>query len=342
MLIGTRHLQVVRAIAEAGSLTRAAARLGVSQPSLTSQLQRIEKRVGGLLFVRARQGAVPTPLGELILAKARQVLPAMEELGHETTRYTAQGEEHRRIRYGAVPGPLMAGILHRLDAHQRGEVTLRTEPSSTVLVNLVAGRHLELASILDFEDAPVRIGPELKRHVVAVEPAFLLVPAGGPLAQETEVELSDLADVTWVLPPLDDNGLRGYVSRICAVAGFTPRVAHETEASGARDLISEGQGVGLGQATFRETAGIALRPLAGTPLTIRHSLVWHRAGPFTELAALTVQLAADTYLAAVDRSPTYLRWLARHPDFDTVADLRSGNRRIPHHDDPRHVRPTEQ
>jgi DNA-binding transcriptional LysR family regulator len=322
MVIDTRHLRVVSAVAEAGSVTKAAAILGVSQPSLTSQLQRIENRLGGTLFVRGRTGAVPTPLGECVLAKARQVLPAMEALGHETLRYTAQGEERRRIRYGAVPGPLMTGTLRRLNERNVGEVTLRTESSSATLANLLGHRHLEFASVIDYEDQPLRPGPELESRVVAVEPAMVLLPESSPLAGAQEVELTALADATWVLPPLDDNGLRACLTRLCARAGFTPRIAHETEASGARDLISEGHAVGLGQATFRDTAGVAIRGLAGARLDIRHSMLWRRGEQSPGLIEDVLGFATAAYAEAVGRSPAYLRWLARHPEFTGVTPLR--------------------
>ncbi|MEU6735271.1 LysR family transcriptional regulator [Streptomyces physcomitrii] len=321
MVLETRHLQVVRAVAEAGSVTRAAALLGVSQPSLTGQLQRIENRLGGLLFVRDRRGAVPTPLGEFVLAKARQVLPAMEALHHESLRYNAQGEEQRRIRYGAVPGPLMAGTLRRLGEQSPGEVTLRTETSSAMLVQLIAHQALEFASVLDHVERPLRLGAEIGSRVIAVEPAMALLPESHPLARRPEVEIAQLADATWVVPPMDDNGLRECLLRLCAEAGFTPRIAHETEATGARDLISEGHGVGLGQATFRDTAGIAVRGLARTPLSIRHILIWRRGVPGPALVEEVAAHAAAAYTAAVARSPAYLNWLERHPGYPAGADL---------------------
>lgn len=322
MTLEMRHLQVIRAIAEAGSLTKAAASLGVSQPSLTSQLQRLENRLGGRLFLRDRQGAVPTPLGELVLSKARQVLPTMEDLEHETARFTAEGEK-RRLRYGSVPGPLMAGPLQRLNECDGDHVTLRTESSSRLLADLVSQRHLEFASILDYPEQPLRLGPELRRHVVAVEPAFALVPTRSTLADQAEVELSALADAAWVMPPLPDNGLRACVAGLSARAGFTPRVVHETDASGARDLISEGGCVGIGQATFRATADIAIRPLVGCPLTIRHSLVWLARRQPAEVVRQVMSVAVDAYVAAVARSPAYLDWLDGHPDF-RADRLRSG------------------
>jgi DNA-binding transcriptional LysR family regulator len=78
MDIELRHLRVVCAIADTGSVTKAAALLGLAQPALTTQLQRIERTLGGTLFERDRRGARPTALGELVLARARVLIPAVK------------------------------------------------------------------------------------------------------------------------------------------------------------------------------------------------------------------------------------------------------------------------
>lgn len=61
MNLELRHLRVVCAIAETGSVTKAASTLGLAQPALTAQLQRIERTLGGPLFERDRRGPVPPP-----------------------------------------------------------------------------------------------------------------------------------------------------------------------------------------------------------------------------------------------------------------------------------------
>src|ERR1051325_9428100 len=86
MNLELRHLKVVCAIAETGSVTKAASQLGLAQPALTAQLQRIERTLGGPLFERDRRGARPTALGELVLARARVLLPAMKGLQDEAAR----------------------------------------------------------------------------------------------------------------------------------------------------------------------------------------------------------------------------------------------------------------
>ncbi|MEO6088901.1 MAG: LysR family transcriptional regulator, partial [Umezawaea sp.] len=58
-----RHLRAVCAIAEEGSVTKAATRLGLTQPAMSAQLRTVERILGGLLFERTPNGSVPTDLG---------------------------------------------------------------------------------------------------------------------------------------------------------------------------------------------------------------------------------------------------------------------------------------
>src|SRR5947207_6505720 len=111
MELELRHLRVVCAVAESGSVTKAAARLGLAQPALTTQLQRIERTLGGPLFERDRRGARPTPLGELVLARAKVLLPAVDDLRTEAVRLASTKEQSSVYRIGSMGNSLMAGLV---------------------------------------------------------------------------------------------------------------------------------------------------------------------------------------------------------------------------------------
>jgi LysR family transcriptional regulator for metE and metH len=78
-LLDTRHLVLVQAIAEEGSVTRAALRLHISQPALSHALAEVESRLGAQLFARSR-GMTPTSAGERVLATAARVLEELDVL----------------------------------------------------------------------------------------------------------------------------------------------------------------------------------------------------------------------------------------------------------------------
>ncbi|MFI1968690.1 hypothetical protein BLA24_11660 [Streptomyces cinnamoneus] len=315
MDLEVRHLKVVCAIADAGSITKAAAALGASQPTLTAQLRRIERLLGGALFVRSRKGASPTALGEFVLARARSVLPSIESIQRESALHTGSTQARRPLRYVATPGPLAVGLVRELQELFPGALpTLRTEANMSTAAGLVASGQQDLAAVVEYVRSFAPGLPSgLRSATVAVEPVFVLLPATHPLAGRAAVGLAELADVEWTLPASLGNGLFESFSAACAEAGFTATVRHEAEAAAARELIADGQAVGLGQATFRGTPGVVPRPLEGMPLRVRHLLLWHGEGALAAHAPAVAARAERVYAAAVRRSPHYLDWLADHP-----------------------------
>ncbi|MYS53332.1 LysR family transcriptional regulator, partial [Streptomyces sp. SID6013] len=97
MELEVRHLRALCAIADAGSLHRAARQLGVAQPTLSTQLARIEQALGGPLFVRERTGCRPTPLGRTVLGRARPLLADMSTLVREARAAAAGGDSRLRV-----------------------------------------------------------------------------------------------------------------------------------------------------------------------------------------------------------------------------------------------------
>lgn len=313
MDLEVRHLRVIRAVADEGSLTRAAAALGLSQPSLTAQLQRIERMLGGTLFVRHRTGASPTALGELVVAKARELLPQLDSVQQEVLSHLGFSDGRLSLRYVANPGPLMVRLLDPLRTLFPGaDAKLRTEADVATVLDLVAARQQDLGALVEYEGNPRPPRREVEQHVVAVEPAFVLLPEGHPAARRPMLRLDELAGAVWVLPPSHGSGLHDAFTAACTDAGFTALVQHEAEAAAARELIVAGAAIGLGQATFRSTPGIVPRPLRGTPLRLRHSLVWHRDSALAAYGAALVQRAEGAYAEAIGNNPQYAAWLSDH------------------------------
>jgi len=87
------------------------------------------------------------------------------------------------------------------------------------------------------------------------------------------------------------------------------RLGGRTILNGLSGVLS-GQAIGLGQATFRVTPGVAVRPIVGDPLWASQVLVWQKYGPLAELAPMLIRAAKQVYQAAVDRSPALLAWRA--------------------------------
>jgi DNA-binding transcriptional LysR family regulator len=78
--IPTEIMRSVVGISEAGSITKAAKLLGLSQPAISSQIKRIEHAVGGSIFQKSANGSSTTELGKLVLIQAKKILEANDQL----------------------------------------------------------------------------------------------------------------------------------------------------------------------------------------------------------------------------------------------------------------------
>lgn len=307
-----RHLRAIRTIAEAGSLTRAAATLGLAQPALSAQLKRIESALGGRLFERGRYGVRTTALGDFVLERARILLPAVGQLQREAVRLTQDGEQAPSFRLGGTHGPLLGAIVDRLAAAYPGvQVTTRISWSDREIAASVADGRLTYAlSGTCGESTPPQ--PErLAWRQFAVDPIFVMLSAEHPLATRPEVDLADLADEAWAVVP-GDGCFGECFTAACARAGFRPGPLYETDIASCVYLAQVGRAVGLCRATLPTPPGMVTRGLVGTPLTWRHLIGWDPYGPAAQAAPDVVAHAYAAHTDAVARSESYTAWLAAH------------------------------
>ncbi|WP_415952353.1 LysR substrate-binding domain-containing protein [Streptomyces sp. KLOTTS4A1] len=313
MELELRHLRTVRAIAEAGSLTKAATALGLAQPALSAQLKRIERALGGELFRRGRHGVRATALGELVLERTRIVLPAVTELQEEAVRFARRTRAAAVVRLGGTHGPLLGALLDRLaDALPELRVETRTSWSERGLAELVDEGRLDFALAGTCGSAAPPGAERLAWREVAMDPVFVMMRETHPLAVRREVELVDLAMEAWACVP-GDGCFGDCFTACCATAGFTPRRIYETDVSSLVHLVQVGRAVGLCRATFPSTPGIVSRPLRGTPLAWRHLLGWHPLSQEADLARMLLAQARMGHAAVAARSDSYTEWLAEHP-----------------------------
>ncbi|WP_149183638.1 LysR family transcriptional regulator [Streptomyces sp. TRM49041] len=314
MDLEVRHLRVVCAIAEAGSLTRAATLLGMTQPGLSAQLRRIESMLGGVLFHRRQEGAVATPFGELVLDRARSVLPGIDGLIADAARTARRMSACHRVRIGSVGAPLLGQLVLAVKAVlPNAQVTTRCQHSPVTLLDELVADRLEAAVLGDHPDQrlPHRDGVVL--HPLATEPVFALLPAAHPLAEREEVPLAALLDEDWAVPRPDGDRTREYWSSVCAAGERHPFSPYEAEGRPLIELVRAGLAVSLCQATFIEVPGTAVRPLTGNPLWYRHVLAWHADGPLAPHSDDILRRASTGHQDTCAAAPAYARWRARHP-----------------------------
>lgn len=304
-----RHLRAVCAIADAGSLSQGAARLGISQPSLTTLLQRVERMVGGQLFARSRAGVTPTELGEDLLRRARLLLAELDAIGAELG--SGSGGP---VRFGTVHMECVATLFDRLDAALPGiEVSMQVDPSSTALARSLALGHLDAAVLAIAEDQDIPLAKEIgQRILVPWVPVYVALSAEHPLADAAEVPLAALAKEAWISPPGAEDGSLAALRAASRQAGFSPRIRFEVPSGGGKTLVAAGRAVQLVEPTSQGGPGVAVRPLAGEPLRMRLVLAWRRQRVSWEQANRIYAEVSDTYAEQALSSPVFRTWWLEH------------------------------
>lgn len=307
-----RHLRVLCAIADTGSVRKAARQLGMSQPSLTTQLHRIERTVGGPLFTREQTGSRPTPLGHSVLSRARPIIGEMAALV-AAARQDASGGPRRRLRIGSVGSRATASWLRRV--HNRlpeTDTTIQIDVSAIALLRMVAADQLDVAFVHESEGFPLRVpaGAE-HRELIAREPQFVALADRHPAAGRPVVRLADLAGDAWMVDPTADHEYAA-LRRVLTGAGLDPRVVQVRDNATAAELVASGEAVRLCQPTSPPGPGTVLRPVHGDPFAVRLLLAWRpRAMSPRALDALHADLRT-AYIELARVNPAYLAWLLQH------------------------------
>ncbi|MFB7663198.1 LysR family transcriptional regulator [Kitasatospora sp. NPDC056138] len=312
MELDVRHLRVVCAIADTGSVRKAALQLGMTQPSLTTQLHRIERTIGGALFTREQTGSRPTALGHSVVSRARPILTEMAALV-TAARQEAAGGERRRLRIGSVGSRAVAGWLRRVrDRCAETDPTIHIDISAIALLRMVAADQLDIAFVHESEGFPLHVPAGAEHRVlVAREPQFVALSDGHPAAARSVVHLADLAHDTWMVDPTADHEYAA-MRRVFSEAGLDPRVVQVRDHATATELIASGEAVRPCQPTAVVGPGTAVRPVHGDPLAVRLLLIWRsRALSAGTLDALYADLRS-AYVDLARVNPAYFSWLLRH------------------------------
>ncbi len=279
--VSLRQLRYFVAVAEELHFGRAAARLHVTQPPLSKQIQLLERRIGVRLLDRNRRRVLLTPEGEQFLGEARAVLERLER-GVERVRLMAAGErgELRLGFVGSSAVDLVPALTRRFhEAHPRVRLTLR-EMTTVDALDALAADELDAALV---REPPERAG--IVTRVIRDEPFVVALPEGHPLASRKSLRLSELGGIPLVLHPRElSPKFADHLLALCSAAGFTPHVAQEAVHLHTHlSLVAAGVGASLLPRVVEGLPwpGVRLVPLGEADQTTRTCLAWWaaREGP---------------------------------------------------------------
>ncbi len=260
-----RHLRYFVAVAEELHFTRAAARLNIAQPPLSQQIRALEQQLGVQLFERARRSVRLTDAGHALLERARELLAATQALPQHLQRI-ARGEVGQlRIGFSSTL-PLTKVLRDVVAEHRRTHADvalhLREMHSQLQFEHLRRG-DLDVGLVRYNEGAPEGVRLTLLRR----DPLRLVVPAPHRFARRKSVTIVECRDEAFIGFPGDaGTGTGPLLKRLCAQAGFEPRIAQEArEATTQIGLVAAGLGIAVLPAPLEAVRieGVHYVPLEG-------------------------------------------------------------------------------
>jgi LysR family transcriptional regulator, regulator for metE and metH len=238
MNLEIRHLKLVTAIAETGSVTRAGNRLHLTQSALSHQLRDAEEQLGVPLFERKNSKMVPTTAGERLLQAARTVLCELERAETEIQKDVT--EVKGLIRLSTQCHTVYHWLPPRLILFQEQfpevEVQLVIEATNNPFEALLEGR-LDLAIV----NEPIR-NRRIRYLPLFEDEAVIAVPPGHPMARKSWATPEDFATENILLyPPKEESTL---LTKILEPAGVRPKKIQEVSLTEAIiEMIIGGLGI---------------------------------------------------------------------------------------------------
>ncbi|MDH5822160.1 DNA-binding transcriptional regulator OxyR [Luteimonas sp. RD2P54] len=295
-----RDLKYLVALADHKHFGRAAAACFVSQPTLSTQIRKLEDELGVSLVERAPRKIMLTPAGREAAERARRIVAEVEQMKEAARR--EQDPESGAVRLGIFPtlAPyLLPHVIPRLRARfPKLELLLVEEKSDVLLGRLRDGRLDAAVLALPVDDDQLHCEPLFE------EPFLLAVPEGHPLAGRDGLRMEELADQRLLLLE-DGHCLRDQALEVCHLGGAGERSEFRaTSLETLRQMVAANVGVTLlpmlaVQPPVAHSRSIRLLPFLDSRPSRRIAMVWRRSSAMDaflhQLADVFAQLPAELF-----------------------------------------------
>ncbi len=266
-MLNVARLRILKEVAYRGTLSGAAAALDYTQSAVSQQIAALEAEAEMPLLERHPRGVSLTAAGQTLVGHAEGILARLDAA--EGALADIAGLRGGRLRMASFPtagATLMpVAIATFRSTYPEVELTLAEGEPEQIAPRLRAGE-LDLALLFEFEGETVLEG-DLTRTELLIDPMYLALPEGHPLATMERLALEDLRDESWVQTSSSSPCAR-HVVRSCHAAGFEPRVTFESDDyQTVQGLVAAGVGVGLipQLALSVVRSDIAIRALSPSP-----------------------------------------------------------------------------
>lgn len=289
-----RELQYLVALAEHRNFGRAAEVCLVSQPTLSTQIRKLEEELGVALVERAPRNVLLTAAGAEIVERARRALHEVEQIRVAARRWNQPGAGSVRLGVFPTLGPyLLPHVVPRIgERFPRLELLLVEDKSDALLERLDEGG-LDAAILA----TPVQHA-QLHCETLFDEPFLLAVPRRHPLARRAAVDVAELAAHDLMLLE-DGHCLREQALDICHMAGGTEAARFRaTSLETLRQMVLAGSGITLlpqlaATAPTPHAEGIRLLRFAGEPPGRRVALFWRKSSALDDVLAAVAAIVRE-------------------------------------------------
>jgi LysR family hydrogen peroxide-inducible transcriptional activator len=239
--LNLRDLKYLVALADHAHFGRAAAACFVSQPTLSTQVMKLEDELGVALVERAPRKVMLTPVGREVADRARRIVAEVEQMREVARR--SQDPEAGTVRLGLFPtlGPyLLPHVVPRIRKRfPRLKLLLIEEKSSGIIAGLRSGRLDAGLLALPVHDE------QLHAEFLFEEPFLLAVPEAHPLANRESLSLEELSREQLLLLE-DGHCLRDQALDVCALTGASEMTGFQaTSLETLRQMVAANVGVTL-------------------------------------------------------------------------------------------------
>ena len=258
-----KQLRYFAAAGDTGSVTKAAARVHVSQPSISAAIAHLEQVFGLQLFIRHHaQGLSLTPAGRRLLVEAKRLLTQAEGLHHYAGELGQSLAGQLEVGCFTTLAPiLMPSLIKGFRArYPKVQVRCHEVHQEDLLDGLLGGR-FEVGLAYD-----LNLGAEVAFDGVASFPPYAILPPDHPLAERDRLAIAELIDEPMIL--LDLPHSREYFRSIFLSLGLEPRIEQRTASPHmVRGLVANGFGYSLLNARLEHDRALDGKPFRAVPLS---------------------------------------------------------------------------
>jgi DNA-binding transcriptional LysR family regulator len=286
MAFTLRQLQYFVAVAELGSVTRAAYSLSISQSSVTEAVRELETDLGVELFERHSRGLTITHNGHQFLRHATKILSTVSDARNsfQTERSQATGTLNIGVT-SLVAGYVLSDLLARYRrACPEVEVTA-IEDNGSYLEHLLIGGELDVAVMVI---SNLRDRMALQAEILETSPYRLWLPLGHPLVSAEIIGVQDIAREPLIMLTIDE--IEENTGKLLSALGARPHVAFRTRSVEAvRSLVATGAGIALlPDLVYRpwslEGDRIESRDVSGSLPVVQVGMVWRKGSSLPQAA----------------------------------------------------------